>query len=359
MSSDIKQAKIFLSYANEDANRVIKLYQWLEDVGFQPWMNSQNILPGQDTALSIQKAIHDSDFFLTFLSRHSINERGQLQRQIKEALDIWQEMLLDDIYIIPIRLEDCEVPDNLRNFQCMDLLNDDNLSHLTKAIQFGLEKRQKVSGAETRGHNQQSLNYKYDIFLSYPCSKVTPLIEKWVEQFFLPLLHHSLEDALGRYPQIFSAQLDDKPIHDYIHRQYKLALTFSRCLIPIWSPSYFSLEWSRYECAMMLDRENHIGYGKTENSNRLLLPVVGCDGDSFPEFSRQVPKLIVNSYVTKAPAFETLPKYFDFEKLVRDWVQTEVAEAINHAPALKSEWLNSHIVPLQKPPRPKFMMPAI
>jgi hypothetical protein len=110
---------------------------------------------------------------------------------------------------------------------------------------------------------------------------------------------------------------------------------------------------------MMLEREHQFGYGTVDNPNHLLLPVIGCDGNSFPEFSRNIPKLTANSFVTQAPAFESLPKYFDFEGLVHEWVQMEVAESVNHAPAWNPEWLMNRIVPFPAAPRPKFGIPAL
>ena len=59
----------------------------------------------------IQKAIQKSDFFLVCLSTCSARKRGVIQDEIKEALETWRKKLEDDIYLIPVRLEGCEVPD--------------------------------------------------------------------------------------------------------------------------------------------------------------------------------------------------------------------------------------------------------
>jgi hypothetical protein len=56
------------------------------------------------------------------------------KEEIKDALDIWQEMLDSDIYLIPIRLEDCEVPEGLRDFQWVNLFEQDGWARLVKAI---------------------------------------------------------------------------------------------------------------------------------------------------------------------------------------------------------------------------------
>jgi len=128
--------QIFLSYAREDEGKVESLYQRFSDTGVKPWMDKKDILPGEIWRSSVQKAIRRSDFFLACLSVNSL-KRGFLQREIKEALDIRQEMLDSDIYLIPVRLEDCEVPEGLCDFQWVNLFEEDGWTRLMEAIQMG------------------------------------------------------------------------------------------------------------------------------------------------------------------------------------------------------------------------------
>jgi hypothetical protein len=137
-------AQIFLSYAREDEGKVEKLYQQLSDAGFKSWMDKKDILPGEQWESRIREAIRHSDFFLVCVSANSIDKRGWIQREIKQALDIWQEMLDSDIYLIPVRLEDCGVPESLRKFQWVNLFEKDGWAQLVKAIQAGMERREEV-----------------------------------------------------------------------------------------------------------------------------------------------------------------------------------------------------------------------
>lgn len=134
-------AQIFLSYARDDREKVEKLYQKLLAAGFKPWMDIKDILPGERWKSSIQKAIRCSDFFLACLSAKSVNKRGFLQKEIRIALDIWQEKLDSDIYLIPVRLEDCEVPESLRDFQWVDIFEEHGWTQLVRAIQTGMKRR--------------------------------------------------------------------------------------------------------------------------------------------------------------------------------------------------------------------------
>ena len=134
-------AQIFLCYARLDQRQVEELYNRLSNYGFKPWMDKKDILPGEKWELAIQKAIRSSDFFVACLSLNSVTRRGVIQKEIKEALDTWKEKLDSDIYLIPVRLEDCEVPESLRCFQRVDLFAEDGWARLVKALRVGMERR--------------------------------------------------------------------------------------------------------------------------------------------------------------------------------------------------------------------------
>ncbi len=134
-------AKIFLSYARLDEEKVEKFYQDLSNAGFKPWMAKKDILPGERWPSSLRKAIRGSDFFLVCLSANSVDKRGWIRKEIKQALDTWEGMLDSDIYLIPVRLEDCEVPESLHDFQWVDLFEEKGWTRLVKAIQEGMKRR--------------------------------------------------------------------------------------------------------------------------------------------------------------------------------------------------------------------------
>jgi hypothetical protein len=132
----------FISYAPEDEEEVKSLYRKLFNAGFKPWMDKRDILPGERWDSSIRRAIRQSDFFLACLSANSVNKLGWIQREIKVALDIWQEKLEGDIYLIPVRLEDCEVPESLSGFQWVDLFEEYGWERLVQALLVGIRRRE-------------------------------------------------------------------------------------------------------------------------------------------------------------------------------------------------------------------------
>lgn len=152
-------AQLFFCYAREDEEYVDKLYEKLSLEGFKPWMDKQDIVPGENWKLSIQKAIKNSDFFLIFLSTKSVNKRGFLQREIKNALDLWQEQLENDIYLIPIRLEECKVPPNLSEFQWVDLFETNGIQKLIDSLNIGMKRRGLVEESGGESHEETVIEH--------------------------------------------------------------------------------------------------------------------------------------------------------------------------------------------------------
>jgi hypothetical protein len=86
-------ARIFLCHASEDKAQVREVYHRLHAIdGFKPWLDEEDLLPGQEWAREIPRALQPSDFILIFLSRASVAKRGYVQREMKLALDAWQEL---------------------------------------------------------------------------------------------------------------------------------------------------------------------------------------------------------------------------------------------------------------------------
>ena len=143
--------QVFLSYASQDRPEVEKLYQNLVDAGFKPWMDYRDILPGEKWEPCIRQAIRDSDLFLFCLTSNSAFKRGFIQKEVRVALDVLQGMLSTDIYLIPARLEDCDVPEELRELQWVNLFDDNGWPRLVAAIHEGMKRRS--AGQKEEGGN--------------------------------------------------------------------------------------------------------------------------------------------------------------------------------------------------------------
>jgi hypothetical protein len=117
--------QVFIAYVREDAKAVERLCESLETAGFNPWTDARKLLPGQNWPRAIESAIETSDFFLACFSGESVNKAGGFQAEIRYALDCAQRVPLDDIFVVPLRLDDCRLPRSIRReLQYIDLFPD-------------------------------------------------------------------------------------------------------------------------------------------------------------------------------------------------------------------------------------------
>src|SRR5688572_16614255 len=132
---------VFLCYAREDADAVSLLYQKLKAARFNPWMDIEDLKPGEQWRDAIDQAIRSASFVLACLSDSSVSKRGMVQKEMRAALEVWQEHLDSDIYLIPVRLTDCAVPSLLAQFQWVDYFAEDGWDKLEAGIRTGLARR--------------------------------------------------------------------------------------------------------------------------------------------------------------------------------------------------------------------------
>ena len=134
------KVKIFISYARVDAEPVADIHRRLKAAGYEPWIDSEDLLPGVKWKDAIIKAVREADLFLLCISSRSSNRQGFIQREIKIAFDQLEEKTSDHIYFIPVRLEECELPERVEDFQCVNWFETGAWERLEKALRIQSEK---------------------------------------------------------------------------------------------------------------------------------------------------------------------------------------------------------------------------
>jgi formylglycine-generating enzyme required for sulfatase activity len=138
-----KKPRILLCHAKEDKPGAVKLYHQLKEAGYHPWLDKYDLLPGQDWWTEIEKIIGDPyNLVVVCLSPQSIDKRGVVQEEIATALDVLKKMPEDTIYLIPARLEPCQVPRRLSRLHWVDLFEADGFAKLRGALDFEIGQRQ-------------------------------------------------------------------------------------------------------------------------------------------------------------------------------------------------------------------------
>ena len=119
------RTQVFIAYAKEDRAEARKLYRALKDNGFEPWMDEKKLLPGQNWPRAIERAIERSDYVVMCFSPRSVGKRGYFQSELRYALDLAMRLPLDQVFLLPVRLGNCEVPHQIsRQTQYVDLFPD-------------------------------------------------------------------------------------------------------------------------------------------------------------------------------------------------------------------------------------------
>lgn len=119
--------KVFLAYVIEDVEAAERLYGDLLAQGLDPWLDRKKLLPGQNWPRAIERAIAASDFFVACFSRRAGGKRGCFQSELRFALDCARRLPLEDVFLIPVRFEECGVPERIsRELQYVDLFPDWN-----------------------------------------------------------------------------------------------------------------------------------------------------------------------------------------------------------------------------------------
>ncbi|MFM6590068.1 MAG: SUMF1/EgtB/PvdO family nonheme iron enzyme [Microcystis panniformis] len=136
------EIQIFLAHASEDKPAVLALHERLKQAGYKPWLDEKDLIAGQIGRDEIPKAIRASQIFLACLSAKSANKQGYIQRELRIALNTLGEMPSGTIFFIPMRLEECEIPDlqnaevglKLRDIHRLDYWKEDGFEQLERAI---------------------------------------------------------------------------------------------------------------------------------------------------------------------------------------------------------------------------------
>jgi S-DNA-T family DNA segregation ATPase FtsK/SpoIIIE len=201
---------VFLCHATDDKKLVRKLYEKLINDGIDVWFDEEKLLPGQDWDIEIQKAVRQSDVVIVCLSKKSVTKEGYVQKEIKIALDVADEKPEGTIYLIPTRLEECNVPFRLNRWQWIDLFSTEatvdlkSYGKLLKSLEFRAEqintKLQEVekNSAKEFIPNEQAFMLPRAWIYPIPGDILNKAIEPNIEsEYYIQYEARKIEDGLA------------------------------------------------------------------------------------------------------------------------------------------------------------------
>ena len=156
--------KVFLCHASADKSAVRELYQRLKGEDWiDPWLDVARILPGQHWTSVIRQSLANADSVIILISNNSINREGFVQRELNYAWELSLEKPRNVIYLIPLRLEECDVPYDLRERQWADYFGEkQEETYLALLQSLKLRHEQKVRLEAEEQKQRDTLREKAD-----------------------------------------------------------------------------------------------------------------------------------------------------------------------------------------------------
>jgi hypothetical protein len=133
-NTQVASPSVFLCYAREDFERIHSLYVLLKRLGLRPWLDKYDITGGELWPMATERAVRGADFFIASFSKSSVKKNGFVQREYRLALEILMERPPERNFLIPVRLDDCKLPDlrgvgiKLSDIQRVDLFHEGPLT---------------------------------------------------------------------------------------------------------------------------------------------------------------------------------------------------------------------------------------
>jgi hypothetical protein len=162
MPASDRKLHVFLCHASQDKAVVRDLYQKLAaEPWIDPWLDEEDLLPGQDWNMEIEKAVEVADVVIVCISSYSVSKEGYVQRELKYALDIALEKPEGTVFLIPLRLDDCQLPRRLRTWHYLDYFpearQDRAFERLLQSLQLRAREREELEQIEeialSEGHH--------------------------------------------------------------------------------------------------------------------------------------------------------------------------------------------------------------
>jgi formylglycine-generating enzyme required for sulfatase activity len=128
-----KTSGIFISHITEDKPRVREVNRRLRDRGYRTWID-EDLLGGQEWDEQIQRAMDKAEAVIVFLSSHAVKKESYYQEEIEWALRRQAQQPEGKIFLIPVLLEECELPRNLAKLQRVRLRDPDGWEKLLASL---------------------------------------------------------------------------------------------------------------------------------------------------------------------------------------------------------------------------------
>lgn len=128
-----RAARVFISHSSKDKQFARWLSTDLHAAGHTPWLDEWSIRVGESIPGKISEGLQRCDFVVVILSKNSVSSNW-VEREWHARY--WDEVERGEVVVLPVLLEDCEVPELLKTKRYANFQRNynDGLEDLLQAI---------------------------------------------------------------------------------------------------------------------------------------------------------------------------------------------------------------------------------
>jgi hypothetical protein len=192
-----RKVQVFVSHSSKDKSIVDRIVSDLKNHGISVWYDKFEIKAGDNIVEKVNEGLRDSKYFLIILSPNAICSSWVTEEM---SFAVLQQIALKDIFVIPVLIEDCNIPPLLQHKRYVDFRNsyDQGIQQLLEVFMADhkvLENlsRERVSPWPDISQADKEYIYLYstrfDKVFKLPCSlnsSASELIDYMVETLKLP-----------------------------------------------------------------------------------------------------------------------------------------------------------------------------
>jgi hypothetical protein len=126
--------RVFICHSKHDERDARHLSELLRSSGYDTWLDRERLQSGMRWEEEIRRAIFASDVVLVVLSHKAVSRPGYVHTEIRYALEIADSRPRESTAIIPVLLDELELPGELSNLQPVRYFEPDARERLVEAL---------------------------------------------------------------------------------------------------------------------------------------------------------------------------------------------------------------------------------
>lgn len=130
----LRQRRVFIMYSHRDQPFAKELVAKLKASGYNPWFDVDEIAPGQRIPETVTNGLAQSAVALLLVSKNLDLEKATIGKELKVALATMKSKDESFSPVIPVRLDDTDVPQSLSNVSWIDFRDPEAFERLDRGL---------------------------------------------------------------------------------------------------------------------------------------------------------------------------------------------------------------------------------